>query len=129
MFIVNSLLLIVSYIVTYHSLEMFYWQKIFVGNEMYEIFDTKILNTNNTNNEVYVYITVTCVANIGILSTLLTLRPSDNCSQLMIMRKQKALARPSSVQGIIHCVTCCSYKRLCFGHLITLQAFVARGFS
>ena len=54
-------------------------------------FPTQIITTK------FIYVTDT-----GIPSTL-TSRPSNNCSQLMIIRNYKALARPSSAQGVITC--------------------------
>ena len=59
-----------------------------------KLYYTKHSSTKN-NNKVYL---------CRILSTL-TSTSSDNCTQLMIMRKKKALARLSSVQGIIVCST------------------------
>ena len=74
--------------------------KYFVGKKfscamkLMKIFTQKISNTITTK---FIYATDT-----GIPSTL-TSRPSNNYSQLMVIRNYKALARPSSAQGVITC--------------------------
>ena len=68
----------------------------FVGNEIHKTILHKNFNTNN-NNEVYL---CSCDIILEYYLATLTLRPSNNCFQLIIMREYRSIGQSLFSAGV-----------------------------